>query len=608
MKTSSLSNPPAPATSHRALAFICFISIGLGVISGLVAPALTHLIGFFTNLSFYGRISTAFVSPAGNHLGAFVILVPAIGGILVGLMARYGSKAIRGHGIPEAMERVLEGNSRIPARVTILKPVSAAIAIGTGGPFGAEGPIIATGGAIGSVIGQFLSTTGAERKTLLAAGAASGMAAIFGSPISATLLAVELLLFEFRARSIIPVGLAAAVAAGMRIKFEGGTAIFPMLDVAPVSLTALMFYSVIGILAGVVAVGVTRAVYWVEDQFEHLPIHWMWWPALGGLVVGLVGYFAPRTLGVGYDNITDILSNRFSLSVIAFLCSMKFLSWLISLSSGTSGGTLAPLLTIGSGLGSLLGGAVLWALPSSGVDIRVAGLVGMAAMFAGASRALLASVVFAFETTLQPNGLLPLLAGCALSCFVARILMQNSIMTEKIARRGLRIPEEYDADVFLHTSVEEIMDTNVKTLSPHLTVSELADRIAKHDPSVCVYQAWPLVDGSHQLAGILTRNDLLRALEKPSRGNLTLLEAGNSSLVVAYPDESVHEAVRRMLAHEIGRLLVVNRSNPKVLIGYVSRTNLLSTKFWKLQEEEVREDGWIREFRGKSNAPVQKQL
>src|SRR5690348_13007707 len=261
------------------------------------------LIGFITNLSFYGRVSSDFSSPAGNHLGLWVILIPALGGIIVGIMARFGSRAIRGHGIPEAMEQVLEGNSRIPARITILKPVSAAVAIGTGGPFGAEGPIIATGGALGSLVGQVLSTTGAERKTLLAAGAAAGMAATFGSPVSAVLLAVELLLFEFRARSLIPVALAAAAAAGMRIRIMGAEPIFAMPAFAPVGLSALALYALIGIFIGVAAVVVTRVVYWIEDMFEHLPVHWMWWPAIGGLVVGIVGYFAPRTLGVGYDNI-----------------------------------------------------------------------------------------------------------------------------------------------------------------------------------------------------------------------------------------------------------------------------------------------------------------
>jgi chloride channel protein, CIC family len=599
LNTSATPQSARPITAHRALVFICVLSIGLGIISGYVAPALMRLIGFVTNLSFYGRVSTDFTSPAGNHLGPWVILIPALGGIVVGLMARFGSSAIRGHGIPEAMEQVLEGNSRIPARVTILKPVSAAIAIGTGGPFGAEGPIIATGGALGSLVGQVLSTTGAERKTLLAAGAAAGMAATFGSPVSATLLAVELLLFEFRARSLIPVALATAAAAGMRIKIMGAAPIFQMPSVAPVPLGALELYAVIGAIIGLAAVVVTRAVYWLEDLFERLPIHWMWWPALGGLVVGAIGYFAPRTLGVGYDNIADILSNRFSLHLLWFLCLMKFVSWAISLSSGTSGGTLAPLFTIGSGAGSVLGAFFLWILPASGLDVRIAALVGMAGVFAGASRALLASVVFAFETTHQTNGLLPLLAGSTVAYFVARMLMQNSIMTEKIARRGLRIPEDYDADVFIQTTVNEIMDHDVKILPPDTPVSELADRIARHDPELSVRDAWPLLDADGRLAGIITRNDVIRSLEKPGAPDMKLIEVGNSNLVTVFPDETVHDAVARMLTHGIGRLLVVSRADPRKLLGYVSRTHLLSTRFRQVEQEQVREEGWLKRARSK---------
>ena len=579
------------------MVYISVLAIGLGVISGFVAPVLRHLIGFVTNLAFYGRLSTTIVSPAANHLGLWVILVPVVGGVIVGFMARFGSKAIRGHGIPEAMEQVLENNSRIPARITFLKPLSAAVAIGTGGPFGAEGPIIATGGAIGSLLGQIISTTAAERKTLLAAGAASGMAAIFGSPISAILLAIELLLFEFRARSFIPVALAATVGAGMRLHFEGAAAIFPMPYFDPVSLTSLTMYSVIGIVMGVLAVGVTRAVYGIEDLFEHLPIHWMWWPALGGLAVGVIGWFAPRTLGVGYNNITDIISNQLPLRMIAFLAGMKFISWAISLSSGTSGGTLAPLMTIGSGAGNLLGACILSIFPACGLDLRVAGLVGMAAMFAGASRALLTSVIFAFETTLQPNGMLPILAGSTLAFLVARLLMQNSIMTEKIARRGLRIPQDYDPDAFLQTTVGDIMDKNVTTLSPDEKLSDLADRIARHDPAISAYQAWPLLDSRRRLCGIITRGDLLRVLDKRAPTDSTLLEAGSAVLVVAYPDEIVHDAVARMLAHGVGRLPVVSRDDPKHLVGYMSRTSLLSIRFKAQQQETVREDGWFRKNR-----------
>src|SRR4051812_4338891 len=341
------------------LLFICGVSIAVAAAAALIAQVLVRLIGLFTNLSFYGRFSLepAPHGPWENHLGWWVIVVPVIGGVIVGLMARYGSKAIRGHGIPEAMEQVLKNQSRIPPRMTFLKPLSAAVSIGTGGPFGAEGPIIATGGALGSLLGQLLHTTAAERKVLLAAGAAAGMAATFGAPASAVLLAIELLVFEFRARSLIPIALAAVTAAGVRVALEGTDPMFPMPELHTPTGLAIACYVLIGAATGVASVFVTKLVYWIEDAFEHIPIHWMWWPAIGGIAVGVVGYFAPRTLGVGYSNISGILSfdpnstDPWALrtfQIVGFLCLMKFISWSISLGSGTSGGTLAPLFTIGS--------------------------------------------------------------------------------------------------------------------------------------------------------------------------------------------------------------------------------------------------------------------
>lgn len=430
---------------NRRVVYISGIAMLIGLAASLIAQALTHLIGLITNLSFYGRVSAEFSSPADNHLGWWVILVPVIGGLIVGVMARYGHKAIRGHGIPEAMEQILTNESRIPARITLLKPISAAIAIGTGGPFGAEGPIIATGGALGSVIGQILHTSSAERKTLLAAGAAAGMCATFGSPVSAVLLAIELLLFEFRPRSVVPVALASTVAAGMRFCWVGSEPVFAMPALLPPTGPALFFYLVEGCLFGLIAVVVTKAVYWVEDLFEKLPIHWMWWPAIGAITVGLVGVFFPHTLGVGYDNIAHILQGQFVGTAVLVFCLMKFISWSIALGSGTSGGTLAPLFTIGGGLGAALGGGMIMLYPGAGVDVRAAALVGMASIFAGASRALLASVVFAFETTHQQYGVLPLLGGCTAAYLISHLAMKETIMTEKLARRGVKVPFEYMA-------------------------------------------------------------------------------------------------------------------------------------------------------------------
>jgi H+/Cl- antiporter ClcA len=423
--------------------FIVGLSVVLALATTVVARALIFLVGLITNLAFYARLSGELSSPSNNTLGYWVILVPVIGAGIVGVMARYGSKAIRGHGIPEAMEQVLTNESRIPLRMTFLKPLSAAIAIGTGGPFGAEGPIIGTGGALGSLLGQLIHVTAHERKSLLAAGAAAGMTAIFGTPFSAILLAIELLLFEFRPRSFIPVAFAALTATCLRPLLFGSAPLFHVPDLAPASESTLLAYSLEGIVLGLCAVIISKSIYYVEDLFEHLPIHWMWWPALGGVVVGAIGVYSPHTMGIGYENIEQILSGKFVGPTLMAFCAFKFISWSVALGSGTSGGTLAPLFTIGGGIGVLTGQLLNIVAPSMGCDLRMAALVGMASCFAGASRAMLASVVFALEITQQFNSLLPLLAGCTAAFTVSALLMKNTIMTEKLVRRGHHVPSEY---------------------------------------------------------------------------------------------------------------------------------------------------------------------
>jgi H+/Cl- antiporter ClcA len=417
-------------------------------------------------------------------------------------MARYGSGAIRGHGIPEAMERVLFDQSRIPPRVAVLKPLSAAIAIGTGGPFGAEGPIIATGGALGSIVGQWLPASADERKTLLAAGAAAGMAATFGSPVSAVLLAIELLLFEYRARSITPVALASVTGTAVRMHFVGGECLFPMGSVAAPGADALAAYGVLGLVLGVLAVFVTRAVYAVEDGFALLPIHWMWWPALGGIAVGLIGRLEPHTLGVGYDNLGRLLAGDLAGGGAAGLAVAKLASWAIALGTGTSGGTLAPLFTIGGGLGAGLAAAARHVAPGLVLDSRVAALVGMAAMFAGASPALLASVVFAFEITQQPMGLLLILAGASGAFLVSCFLMPHSIMTEKIARRGVRVRGEYAVDFFERLLVRDVGARPAVTLDATRTLEDVRGWIASGVPEAR-HQGFPVLAGG-RLAGVLT--------------------------------------------------------------------------------------------------------
>jgi len=471
---------PVSGKVDKRVLYLAIQAIINALVIGVIAKGLVYLIEIITNLAFYGRFSWEPASPAHNTLGWAVVAVPVVGSLLVGLIARFGSKAVRGHGIPEAMEKIILDESKIPPLITLLKPLSAAISIGTGGPFGAEGPIIATGGAFGSFTGQIMHITPTERKIMLSAGACAGMAAIFGSPLAAVLLAIELLLFEFSARSIIPVALSCITGAGMHLWLFGSAPVFAMGNIPMPGDGALMVYIGMGLLIGIVASLVSKSVYLVEDLFEKLPIHWMWWPAIGAVVVGVTGYFAPFTMGVGYENIQELLGGHLPLAMLLSLCFLKYISWVISLGSGTSGGTLAPLFTIGGALGALMGMVLLKLFPGSGITMATAALVGMAAMFAGASRALLTSIVFALETTGQPNGLLPLLCACIAAYFVSFFLMKGTIMTEKIRRRGINTPDAYESDLLTHTTVKEVMVPATDLAEGKPAVSE------NDDLSICV--------------------------------------------------------------------------------------------------------------------------
>jgi H+/Cl- antiporter ClcA len=493
---------------NKRLLFLSLQAIVNAICIGLIAKVLVGLISLITNIAFHGKFSFHEAAPAGHSLGLFVIIVPVIGGVIVGFMAKFWSAAIRGHGIPEAMEQILVNESKIKPIITFLKPISAAISIGTGGPFGAEGPIIATGGAFGSVTGQVMRITASERKIMLAAGATAGMAAIFGTPVAGVLLAIELLLFEFSPRSIIPVALACATGAAMHLILFGTEPVFGMLPVPEPTSSAMVIYIFLGVLVGIAATFVSKAVYYIEDLFEHLPVHWMWWPAIGAVAVGVVGYFAPYTMGVGYSNITFLLSGNVPLQMLLSLCFLKFISWVVSLGSGTSGGTLAPLLTIGGALGGLLGLAILYIFPNSTINLPTCVLVGMAAMFAGASRALLTSIVFALEATMQPHGLLPLLGACTASYFISFIFMKSSIMTEKIQRRGIATPDSFEPDVLQKITAMRVMNAQPDVLLASNTVKETRDWIKDISAEQGQTTAFIVVDENNKLLGTIKREDV----------------------------------------------------------------------------------------------------
>ncbi|MCX6170525.1 MAG: chloride channel protein [Ignavibacteriales bacterium] len=559
--------------------YISGLSVLLGVASGFVAKILISLIGIITNLAFYGKFSLSFTSPKDNHLGLFVIIVPIIGALIVGLMARYGSKGIRGHGIPEAMEQVLTNKSKISPRLTVLKPISAAISIGTGGPFGAEGPIIATGGALGSFIGQLFPVNADERKILLAAGAAGGMAATFGSPISAILLAIELLLFEFKPKSLLPVTLASGSATAVRFITEG---VKPVFATAPFLLSptegSLIAYFILGIVIGFASVLVTKSVYAIEDMFEKLPIHWMWWPALGAIAVGVIGFFVPATLGVGYDNITNIINGNISGPILIALFIAKFFSWSISLGSGTSGGTLAPLFTIGGGLGAALTTFALFLFPNLGIDPRMAALVGMAALFTGASRAILTSIVFAFETTMQPAAILPLLACCSASYLVSILLMKQTIMTEKIARRGIRVPHEYEADHLNQMNVARFATKNVVSIYSEDILMKVREWLTKEEIR---FHTFPVVDAESKLTGIVTKKGLL-SIDQNEEEQIKNMIA--KPLVVLLENDTIREAADLMAEHDLNSIPVVEDLDSMNLTGIISRSDILRARKQKIDE------------------------
>ena len=558
---------------------LSFIAIFIGIAAALVAFALYRLIGLVTNLAFLQRWSFAFISPSLTTSTWAILLAPVIGGLLVGVMARYGSERIRGHGIPEALEAILFRQSKMLLKVAILKPLSAAITIGTGGPFGAEGPIIMTGGAVGSLIGQVFYLTSMERRVLLVAGATAGMAATFGTPIASVLLAVELLLFELRPRSTIPVAVACFVAAALRPYLLGPGPLFPLPIEFHPGLADLGMAAVCGALAGLLATAMTAAIYRTEDIFHKLPVHWMWWPAIGAIAVSIGGYIEPQALGVGYDVIGKLLSGHLVGTAILVFMIVKSLMWIIYLGSGTSGGVLAPLLALGAGLGGLE------SMVFPGPDPLLWPLLGMGSMLAGVMRLPFTSILFALELTRNASALPALLIACTTAYGVSIFLMKRSILTEKIARRGLDIFREYSVDRLEHTSVGSVMTTTMVTVPGSTSVRTLAD---EYFGSQQKYRAYPVVDDTGRLLNVVNRQDVQRWLEDDPTGARLLSDLVGKEPVVAYPEESCQSAAIRAAVENLDRIPVVSADHQK-LLGMITRYDLLKPYTHYPQEERVRE-------------------
>ncbi len=567
-------------TVDRRLLFVSAFGILIGVVCALIAVALLSLIGFFTNLFFYGRFAFTFVSPAENQLGPYVIAIPVMGGLMVGLLARYGSERIRGHGIPEAIEAILINRSRIEPKVTILKPLATAISIGSGGPFGAEGPIIMTGGAFGSVLAQFLRLSAMERKTLLVAGAAAGMAATFNTPVAAVLLAVELLLFEWKPRSLIPVGLASITATVLRGVLLGTNPVFPV-GLTPIPTPLVVVSAVaVGIIAGGVSTLLTWGVYESEDAFRKLPIHWMWWPALGGLMIGVGGVVAPRSLGVGYDTIDALLLAHLAVGTVAVLLLVKSTVWAFSLGSGTSGGVLAPLMLMGGSLGALES----LVLPSGNPTLWV--LVSMGATIGGTMRSPFTGVVFTLELTHDVNAMLPLLTAALAADLFTVFSMKRSILTEKVARRGVHVAREYSVDPLEQMRVGTVMRKDFAAVRANLPVKDLVSGFVEAGGRSVGY---PVVDDAGSLRAFVTRDVIFSCIAKRGYEGLLVLDIVSAPLVVVFPNEPVRTAADKMASSGLESIPVVDPSNPQKVVGLFSREDIFRARVLWSEEERLRE-------------------
>ncbi len=567
------------AAAHRLPGIVAIAAV-VGGASAIAAWVLLHLIRLFTNLFFFQVLSDRAVSPAANTLGLAVVAVPAVGGLLIGLMARFGTDKIRGHGIPEAIEAILFNKSRMSPKVAVLKPISSGIAIGSGGPFGAEGPIIMTGGAIGSLAGQLFSITSAERKTLLVAGAAAGMTAVFGTPIAAVMLAVELLLFELRPRSLLPVAVACCVAAAVRPLLLDGGALFP-LHTDPADFRTLASCVAAGLGAGALAWTVSNGLYKVEDLFGRLPVHWMWWPAIGGLAVGLGGYLEPRALGVGYDVIGDLLANRLAADVVLALILCKAAMWVVALGSGTSGGVLAPLLMMGAALGVLVGPFLPGGQPA------LWPLVFMAATLGGMMRAPVMSVMFALELTQDVDALLPLLIGSAVAYGFTVMTMPRSILTEKISRRGHHVYREYGVDPLERHVVAEVMTREVETMDGE---AGLADALARHFGEGQRHRAFPVMVGG-RFIGMADRATLAQGLHRSGCACVADLFGANVP-ALALPDETCRIVATRLAVHGLERLPVVSDAASRRLLGVIARSDLVKPSL-DVDDQEHRHERFL---------------
>lgn len=584
--TSGVARKLSDFTTSPSVLKLVPLSIVIGVFGAFIALILLDLIALITNLLYYQTFSFDLVSPRNNTIGWWAVLIPMAGGLVVGFMARYGSERIRGHGIPEAMETILVGGSKVEPKLTILKPIASAISIGTGGPFGAEGPIILTGGAVGSVLAQFLSLTAIERRSLLVAGAVAGMSAVFGTPIAAVILGVELLLFEWKPRSFIPAAIASIVADAVRhLMVQQGwmraEPLFPVGKMQNLATSGLFDALILGIVCGFMAWVLTKAVYGAEDAFRKLPIHWMWWPVIGGFIVGVGGVIEPHALGVGYDTIADELAGNLAVTTLISIFVVKLIIWAVALGSGTSGGILAPILIMGAALGGLLGLVFPGKIPSEWA------LLGMAGALAGVMRSPFTSIIFPIELTHSSNLFLPLLITVTLAHIISVLILKRSILTEKVARRGFHVLREYAVEPLKVLFAEDVMSTDILTIPTGTPLAE-AEEIIRTRNHLRKQRLLPIVNQDGIILGVISWQDIL---QKALLGNLSgkVDDFMIRDVITTYPEESLRSIADVMAANRVGVLPVVDRNEKGKLRGLITQYELLTARDRILQEERKRE-------------------
>ncbi|MGN6264588.1 MAG: chloride channel protein [Ginsengibacter sp.] len=584
--SSSVARKLSDFTTTSSVIKLVPLSVIIGVFGAFIALILLDLIALITNILYYQTFDFTLVSPRNNTIGWWAVLIPMAGGLIVGFMARYGSERIRGHGIPEAMETILVGGSKVEPKLTVLKPIASAISIGTGGPFGAEGPIILTGGAVGSVLAQFLSLTAIERRSLLVAGAVAGMSAVFGTPIAAVILGVELLLFEWKPRSFIPAAVASIVADAVRHMFvqQGwmrAEPLFPVGNMVDLPTSGLLDALMLGAACGLMAWLLTKAVYGAEDAFRKLPIHWMWWPLIGGFIVGVGGTIEPHALGVGYDTIADELAGNLAVTTLISIFVVKLIIWAVALGSGTSGGILAPILIMGAALGGLLGMIFPGKIPSEWA------LLGMAGALAGVMRSPFTSIVFPIELTHSTNLFLPLLITVTLAHLISVLTLKRSILTEKVARRGFHVLREYAVEPLKVLFAEDVMSTDVLTILSGTPLQD-AEEMIKAQTHLRKQRLLPIVNAEGILLGVISWQDVLqKALSGDLSGKVD--DYMIKKVITTFPEESLRSIADRMAENHVGVLPVIDRYKKGKLRGFITQYELLTARDRLLQEERKRE-------------------